>query len=729
MKKSAICCSLLLLAHPGRLRRQHRTGTHRGKPPVIKGVTLATVATGSVTGTETFVGTVESPDRGVLAARIDGQVDRILVREGDRVRRGAPLLTIRRQRCRRSAGRSQSGAPASRREMAAAQARLELARKTEARYRRLFTDEAVTPQEMDRVSTELETARHQFAAARAARDGAVAARGAARTALSYTRVVAPFAGRIVRKKVEAGTTVMPGTPLLVLDRGGELAGAGESARDRFSGRCESAGFLQRRRCLLSAAPLPARSKTSFPRQIPAAAPSKSKLSCQDAQGLSAGMFARASLAGGSRKTLLIPRSALVTRGQLTGDLYGRKRDSALSAGTHRPHPRRAGGDPLRAAPRRDHRRHRHRAGPQRRPGGGLIDGERRKHSLPTRIVDKFLDGNLSVILILLALVAGAAALMLTPREEEPQIVVPLADVYVHMPGASAKEVEKLVATPLEKLLWQVDGVEYVYSMSRPGMAVVTARFYVGEDRIASLVKLHNKISTHTDLVPPGVTGWVIKPVAVDDVPIVNLTLYSKQRFGLRAAPGRRGGGRPAAVGEEHLGDHGHRRPPPPGAGGDRSRGDGRPGHRSARRAPGSCRRQPGAAGRQLSSGTTRRSWCAAAPSSARRARSRGWWSGSTTARRSTCATSPRSATARPSRRPTPGCASAPPATPSGGRDGHRVPGGQHRRRQEEGDQRRGGGQRGDRRRARHAGDRSSPTTSRCGSPATTARPPTTRSTS
>ena len=149
-----------------------------------------------------------------------------------------------------------------------------------------------------------------------------------------------------------------------------------------------------------------------------------------------------------------------------------------------------------------------------------------KGSLITRIVDKFLDGNLSVILILVALVAGAAALMLTPREEEPQIEVPLADVYVHMPGASAKEVERLVATPLEKLLWQVDGVEYVYSTSRPDMAVVTVRYYVGEDRIASLVKLHNKIATHTDLVPPGVTGWVIKPVAVDDVPIVNFSLYS-----------------------------------------------------------------------------------------------------------------------------------------------------------------------------------------------------------
>jgi len=152
-----------------------------------------------------------------------------------------------------------------------------------------------------------------------------------------------------------------------------------------------------------------------------------------------------------------------------------------------------------------------------------------KHrSLPTRIVGRFLDGNLSVILIILSVIAGLAAMTLTPREEEPQIVVPLADVYVHMPGASAAEVEKQVSTRLEKLLWQVDGVEYVYSMSRPDLAVVTVRFYVGEDRIESLVKLHNKIKTHYDEVPPGVTGWVIKPVEVDDVPIVNLAFYSER---------------------------------------------------------------------------------------------------------------------------------------------------------------------------------------------------------
>ena len=143
-----------------------------------------------------------------------------------------------------------------------------------------------------------------------------------------------------------------------------------------------------------------------------------------------------------------------------------------------------------------------------------------------RLVRPFLTSRLSIILVLASLILGAASIMATAREEEPQIVVPLADVIVQAPGASAKEVEKLAATPLEKLLWQVDGVEYVYSVSRPNMTVVTVRFFVGEDRERSLVKLHNKIMMNVDLAPSIVSGWVVKPVEIDDVPIVNLTLYS-----------------------------------------------------------------------------------------------------------------------------------------------------------------------------------------------------------
>ena len=146
----------------------------------------------------------------------------------------------------------------------------------------------------------------------------------------------------------------------------------------------------------------------------------------------------------------------------------------------------------------------------------------------SKIVEKFLDGKLSIMLLIISLCLGAASLMVTPKEEEPQIVVPLADIYVSAPGASAQEVEQLVATPLEQLLWQIDGVEYVYSMSRKNMALVTVRFFVGEDREDSLIKLHNRIAMNIDKVTSIVKGWVIKPVEIDDVSIVNITLYSDQ---------------------------------------------------------------------------------------------------------------------------------------------------------------------------------------------------------
>ncbi len=144
-----------------------------------------------------------------------------------------------------------------------------------------------------------------------------------------------------------------------------------------------------------------------------------------------------------------------------------------------------------------------------------------------RVVRTFLDLRLSAMLICIALCLGAAALLVTPKEEEPQIVVPMADIYVSAPGASAREVEQLVATPLEQLLWQIDGVEYVYSMSRKDSALVTVRFFVGEDREDSLVKLHNRISMNIDRASSIIKGWVIKPVEIDDVSIVNITLYSQ----------------------------------------------------------------------------------------------------------------------------------------------------------------------------------------------------------
>jgi multidrug efflux pump subunit AcrB len=143
-----------------------------------------------------------------------------------------------------------------------------------------------------------------------------------------------------------------------------------------------------------------------------------------------------------------------------------------------------------------------------------------------RLIDVFLRGNVAPFIAVVAIAIGLVAIFVTPREEEPQIVVPMADVFVDAPGLPAEEVERQVVTPLEKVLHQIDGVEHVYSVSRPGSAVVTVRFYVGENREASLVKIYNKIYSNTDIIPADVASWVVKPVEIDDVPIVIVTLWS-----------------------------------------------------------------------------------------------------------------------------------------------------------------------------------------------------------
>ena len=162
-------------------------------------------------------------------------------------------------------------------------------------------------------------------------------------------------------------------------------------------------------------------------------------------------------------------------------------------------------------------------------GGDLLSA--RPHGFVNGIVDVFLRSNLPLILIVLATGLGIMAVLATPREEDPQIIVPMADIYVDCPGYSAAETERLVATPLERILYQIDGVEYVYSMSRENSCVITVRYYVGEDRERSLVKLFKKIEENRDLVPPGVVGWAVKPVEIDDVPIVTLTLSAARPDG------------------------------------------------------------------------------------------------------------------------------------------------------------------------------------------------------
>lgn len=148
----------------------------------------------------------------------------------------------------------------------------------------------------------------------------------------------------------------------------------------------------------------------------------------------------------------------------------------------------------------------------------------KKDSLTVAIVRLFTTSHLSLLFLLISLLAGAAALVLTPREEDPQIIVPVMDVFVQYPGATSEEVEKRVTTPLEVLLKQIQGVEYVYSASRPGESVVTVRYEVGQSIEDSLIKTRDKLDANLDIIPPGVTSWVVKPVEIDDVPILLLSL-------------------------------------------------------------------------------------------------------------------------------------------------------------------------------------------------------------
>ncbi len=144
-----------------------------------------------------------------------------------------------------------------------------------------------------------------------------------------------------------------------------------------------------------------------------------------------------------------------------------------------------------------------------------------------KIAKSFIRSKLTPLIIVASLLMGLFAVVVTPREEEPQIVVPMIDVFVSYPGASAKEVEERVTYPMEKLLSEIKGVEYVYSIVRPGSNLTIVRFYVGEKMEDSLVKLYNKLMSHYDFIPPGVSQPLVKPKSIDDVPILTLTLWSE----------------------------------------------------------------------------------------------------------------------------------------------------------------------------------------------------------
>ena len=154
-----------------------------------------------------------------------------------------------------------------------------------------------------------------------------------------------------------------------------------------------------------------------------------------------------------------------------------------------------------------------------------------KMGISGRIAKQFLTTEITPLLALVGLLLGLFAVMVTPREEDPQINVTFANVFVPFPGASAEQVESLVSTPAEQVLSEIEGLEHIYSTSMPGMSILTVQYKVGEDRTAALVRLYNKISSNQDWLPRnlGVGTPLVKPKGIDDVPIVALTLWTEDQ--------------------------------------------------------------------------------------------------------------------------------------------------------------------------------------------------------
>ncbi|WP_198264420.1 efflux RND transporter permease subunit [sulfur-oxidizing endosymbiont of Gigantopelta aegis] len=157
-----------------------------------------------------------------------------------------------------------------------------------------------------------------------------------------------------------------------------------------------------------------------------------------------------------------------------------------------------------------------------------MDNTKNKHGLGLagNLTRTFMHSPLTLLLLIATFAIGLAGFMMTPRQEDPQISVPMVDIFVNYPGASTEQVASLVAVPLERIMSEIPGVKHVYSASQRDHAIVTVQFEVGEEMGPSLVKLYDRLQSNMDKIPPGVSQPLVKPKGVDDVPLVALTLWS-----------------------------------------------------------------------------------------------------------------------------------------------------------------------------------------------------------
>ena len=470
----------------------------------------------------------------MLSAQVVGRVQQVLVREGDYVSAGQTLAILDDATLRASAEQADAAVSAAENQQIAAKSNADLAASTLARYKQLQEQKSVSPQEMDEVARRADASEAEVAALKAQANAAKAQASGAQAMLRYTRIRAPFAGVITARIVDPGALAAPGVPLLQIDRDGPLQL--EATVDESAIAAVHVGMS----IPISVDGASIAGETGQVEQIvPAADPSSHtfliKIALAPSKQLRAGMYGTAEFPIGTHQAILVPGSAIVARGSLlcayvldsndiaqlryvtTGASQGNLVEvlSGISAGEKL----------VDESSRSRSRRAAHRS-PQRDPAmnqNSHVAGL----GLAGRLAQTFLNSKLTPLFIVASLALGVFAVAIIPREEEPQILVPMLDITTAMPGASPAEVEQRVTLPIETLVHQISGVEYVYSTSSPGQSLVIVRFLVGTPQEDALIKVYSKLYSNFDRMPPGVSQPIIKARSIDDVPILSLTLWGQ----------------------------------------------------------------------------------------------------------------------------------------------------------------------------------------------------------
>ncbi len=473
------------------------------------------IAKQAETNVMSWQGTVRSRLAVKIAPKLNARIVEVLVHPGDRLKKGDVIARLD-DRDLRAAYNAANAAHI------AAQAQAGQARSEEKRIIELYNKQAATRQNYDAVLAQAQSAQ-------AMANQAASTAQQSKVMLGENVLYAPFDGVVGERLQEPGDMGMPGLPIITFLKPDDLR-LEVAIADRCSAQIKL-GMTVTVRIDVIQQRLTGTVDEITPEIDPQTRSQQIKVRLPKVNGLQHGQFAWLELGcQAEQPALLVPATSIVHYGQLqavkvaegqwlhvrhirTGKEFGDQ--VQVLSGLHE-------GDTILV----------------RRRVATMRQVESKKDSLTVSIVRLFTTSHLSLLFLLISLVAGAMALMLTPREEDPQIIVPVMDVFVQVPGASSEEVEKQVTTPLEVLLRQIKGVEYVYSASRPGEAVVTVRFFVGENLENSLIKTRDKLLANQDIIPPGVSDWLVKPVEIDDVPILLLSL-SPQNAGIDAMALRR----------------------------------------------------------------------------------------------------------------------------------------------------------------------------------------------